>query len=311
VKPFDPERDFAAIDLHLFPKPPYDFAPTLAASRFLFVMSEARNGAFRRIIHVGDALALVEVSSVGTVDVPQLKVQVLAASGTVNSTALTAKLHRVLNLDANLAPFYAVAESEPVLAQTVRQLYGLHTMQADSLFEALLLTMIEQQIALKMAQAAERWLLEWGGESLTYEGTTYYAFPSPERIASATVTDLTPLKITFARMQRMIDLARAMVSGAFDLEALYDQPTDLAYQALIALKGVGHWTAAWTLVRALGRHPFVGSADVALRAAVNSYYYGLSGRAEIKLVEATFAQYGEFAGIAAFYTIMRWAFDRY
>ena len=39
-------------------------------------------------------------------------------------------------------------------------------MQADSVFEGLALTMIEQQISLRMAQAAERWLLAWGGESI-------------------------------------------------------------------------------------------------------------------------------------------------
>ncbi len=170
--------------MRLFPKPPYDFARTLRANRFLYVMGEVREGAFRRVIHVGETLVLVEVTSIGTPDAPQLDVQVLADNGALDQVALAAKLHRVLNIDADLAPFYAVAEREPVLAETVQQLYGLHSLQADSLFEALLLTMIEQQIALKMAQAAERWLLVWGGASLTYEDAIYYAFPSAARIAA-------------------------------------------------------------------------------------------------------------------------------
>jgi DNA-3-methyladenine glycosylase II len=154
-----------------------------------------------------------------------------------------------------------------------------------------------------MAQAAERWLLAWGGETVEYEGATYYAFPRPERIAAATLDDLTPLKITFGRMQRLIDLARA----AETLEALRDQPAEIVYQALVGYKGIGHWTAAWTLIRAQGRFAYVGVNDVALRAAVNAYYFGLSGRADAALVEQTFARYGEHAGMAAFYTIMRWA----
>lgn len=297
--------------MRFFPTPPYDFERTLAASRFIFVAGEVRPNAYRRALRVGETLALVEINSVGTDDAPELHAQVLATKGIVDEAALAAKLRRVLNLDADLAAFYALAEGEPVLAQTVRQLYGLHTMQADTMFEAVLLTMIEQQIALKMAQAAERWLLAWGGAALVYDGQTYSAFPAPERIAAASLADLAPLKITFGRMQRMIDLAQAVVSGAFDLEALRDQPASEAYTKLVALKGVGHWTAAWALVRAQGRHPFVGASDVALRAAVNHYYHGLPGRADVAVVEQTFAQYGEFAGLAAFYTIMRWAFDRY
>lgn len=226
-----------------------------------------------------------------------------------DETALAQKLRRVLNLDADLAPFDVLAAADPV-AQTVERLYGLHHFQSDLLFEAVMLTMIQQQIALKMAQTAERWLLVFAGDPITYEFETDDAFPTPERIATMTVADLTPLKITFGRMQRMIDLSRAVVTGLY-LEALRDQPVEDVYRALVALNGVGHWTAAWTLVRAQGRHAFVGASDVALRAAVNHYYFGLTGRAAPQQVDQTFATHGVFAPLAAFYTLMRWAFDRY
>ena len=150
-----------------------------------------------------------------------------------------------------------------------------------------------------------------GDESIRYEGATYYAFPRPEQIAAATLADLTPLKITFARMQRLIDIAQAITAGDLDLEGLRDQPVEQVYAALMALKGVGHWTAAWTITRALGVYGYVGAADVALRAAVNHYYYGVTGRAERELVDQTFAAHGSFDGAAAFYTLMRWAAERY
>ncbi len=289
------------------PIPPYDFARTMGASRGLFIMGEIRDDTYRRALRVGDALALIEVTSHGTVAEPQLEARVLASSGALDEAALWAKVRRVLNVESDLNPFYAEAQNDPVLRQTVEMLYGLHTLQADLLFEALALTMIEQQIALRMAQAAERWLLAWGGESISYDGEAYYAFPRPERIAAATVDDLTPLKITFMRMQRLIDVARA----AELLEALRDQPTEIAYQALIGIKGVGQWTASWTLIRAQGYYAYVGAADVALRAAVNHYYFGESGRAAVPLVDQTFARYGAYSGAAAFYTLMRWAFERY
>lgn len=288
------------------PLPPYDFALTIEASRGLFVMGEIRDGAYRRVLRVGDTLALVEVGNIGTITDPALEARLLAASGAIDEAALWAKVRRVLNVGADLAPFYALAETDPVLKQTVQMLYGLHSLQADSLFEALALTMIEQQIALKMAQTAERWLLSWGGDTIAYEGETYYTFPRPERIAAASVDDLTPLKITFMRMQRLIDLAKTAES----LEEIRDQPAEILYDRLIELKGVGHWTAAWALIRAQGHYPYVGAADVALRAAVNSYYHGLPGRADVALVDRTFARYGAYSGLAAYYTLMRWALKK-
>jgi DNA-3-methyladenine glycosylase II len=292
--------------MRFYPLPPYDFALTLEAGRGLFIMGEIRDGAYRRAFRVGEALALVEVRSVGTISEPALNARLLAARGAVDEAALWAKTRRILNVGADLAPFYALAETDPVLRQTVSLLYGLHSLQADSLFEAVALTMIEQQIALKMAQTAERWLLVWGGDSIEYGGEAYYAFPRPERIAAASVDDLTPLKITFARMQRLIDLANVAES----LEALRDQPAELLYERLVGFKGVGHWTAAWALIRAQGHYPYVGAADVALRAAVNAYWFGLPGRADAALVDRTLAQYGAYSGLAAYYTLMRWALKR-
>lgn len=289
------------------PTPPYDFARTIEASRHLYVMGRVVDGAFRRVLRIGAALALVEIAGSGTVAEAQLEARLLAANGDVDETALWAKVRRVANADTDLNPFYESAQSDPVLAHTIAMLYGLRSLQADSLFEALALTMIEQQIALRMAQNAERWLLAWGGDSIEYQGEIYYAFPRPERIAAAEVSELTPLKITFARMQRLIDVA----AMAESLEALRDQPTEIAYRTLIALKGVGHWTASWTLIRAQGHYAYVGAADVALRAAVNAYYFGESGRAPITTVDETFARYGAHSGIAAFYTLMRWAAERY
>lgn len=293
--------------MQLTPIPPYDFARTIAAARTLYVAAHIQNETLRRVIRVGESLALIEVVSVGTVDQPRLHVEVLAADGSLDEAALIAKVRRVLNLDGDVRPFYDYARRDPVLWATVERVYGLHSLQADTLFEALALTMIEQQIALRQAQIGERWLLQWAGEALTYQGDTYYAFPSAARLAAATVDDLLPLKITFGRMQRLIDAARLAES----LEALRDQPNAIAYDALLKLKGVGHWTAAWTLIRAQGHYRYVGSADVALRAAVNFYYHGLSGRADRALTDQTFEQYGEFAGLATYYTLMRWAFERY
>lgn len=172
-------------------------------------------------------------------------------------------------------------------------------------------TIIEQQIAWVAAQRAQRWLVEWGGHHAVYNGRTHYAFPTPKQIAAAEIEDLTPLKITFRRMGVMIGVARQIVSGNLQLENLRDLPAEVGYKHLVDLKGIGHWTAAWTLQRAQGPHNYIGHNDVALQAAVNHYFYGSVGRIPGEQVIHTFERYGEFAGLAAHYTILRWVLDRY
>jgi len=295
----------------IHPTPPYDFARTIRASLYGSVLNIVRDGVYRRAYHLGDQVALIEVTSVGTVGAPALEVRLLAASGAVDGEAVLRLLRRTFSTDSDLRPFYQRAQADPVLWRIVEPQIGAHELQTETMFEALSLTVIEQQISLSAARRGEAWLVEWGGEAIEHEGEKFYTFPRPARLAAANVGDLTPLKITFKRMQVLIDIARQQSSGQFDLETLRAVPPEEAYRRLIALKGIGHWTVAWTLTRGLGKFTYVGSADVALRAAVNRHYYGKEGQASRELTDETFAQYGEFAGLAAFYTLTGWAEMRY
>ena len=293
----------------LTPLAPYNFASTVAATRYSSVLGVARDGVFRRALRVGSQIALIEARDAGSVDAPSIALRLLASSGAVEPNDVLRQAACALNTSGDLRPFYDFARSDDVLWPVIEPLHGLHSLQTETVFEALLLTIIEQQISLAGAHRAQRWLLAWADEGITFDGERYYVFPSAERLARATVDELMPLKITFQRMQRMIDLAR--LERVDSLERLRGLPPDPAYEALLDLKGVGRWTAAWTMTRGLSCYRYFGSADVALRAAVNHYFFGESGRCAADLTDATFARYGAFDALAAYYTISRWAFERY
>jgi DNA-3-methyladenine glycosylase II len=297
--------------LRLQPRPPYDFALTAGASPYYTTLHRLHDGALWRLLPQDTTHCIMRVESVGSIDTPLLEAQVVYQDGTLDAARLEAQLGHWLALDADLTRFYAVAQEDAVLAETAARLRGLHILRTGSVFEALVVTMIEQQIALRAAQKAERWLVATYGDAVEYDGVRYYDFPTPARLATLTTDDLIPLKITFIRMNRILSIARQVVAGGLDLEALRDAPYEVAYRALMALDGIGHWTAAWTLTRAVGAYTYVGSADVALRAAVNHYWRGQAGRAERGETDALFARYGAVAGAASVYTLMRWGMERY
>jgi DNA-3-methyladenine glycosylase II len=297
----------------LHPTPPYNFALTLdILARYSHPTSDVvHDGGYWRVLQSGNELALLRVDSLGTPAAPELAVSLVEATGAVDHETLLAQIRHVLSVEADVSGFYTYARSEPALWAVVEPLVGLRWLCTPGVFEALMSTIIEQQIAWTTAQKAQRWLVEWGGNRIAWDGLDFYAFPTAAQIANATIETLTPLKITFKRMQVMIDIARQVVDGRLDLESLLHQPAEAAYEALMAIKGIGHWTATWTLQRANGWHNYVGHNDVALQAAVNHYFYGGSGKIPEEQVVQTFARYGEYAGMAANYTIMRWVLDRY
>jgi 3-methyladenine DNA glycosylase/8-oxoguanine DNA glycosylase len=296
----------------LKPTPPYNFDITLdAVARLPPVMDIVRGVELWRALHVAEQIALVRVCSRGTAHDPLLDVHLVAASGVVDTEVILAQLRHLLGTDEDLGAFYAFVRMDAALWETVEPLQGLRFIRAASMFEGLTVTIIEQQIALTTAQRAERWLVEWAGNCIVHDGAAYYAFPRPSQLAAAQVADLIPLKITFRRMQLLIDLAQQTASGQFDPETLRVMTPRAAFDTLIRLHGIGQWTAAWTLTRGLSGHYAVGYNDVALQAAVNRYFYGQPGRAASEVVSNTFERYGEYANLAAFYTLMRWVFDRY
>jgi DNA-3-methyladenine glycosylase II len=63
-------------------------------------------------------------------------------------------------------------------------------------------------------------------------------------------------------------LARAILDGSLDLDALSALPDDEAMARLVALKGIGPWTAEVYLMFCLGRPDIFPAGDVALRVAV-------------------------------------------
>ncbi|MBI1282134.1 MAG: hypothetical protein GC179_28665 [Anaerolineaceae bacterium] len=298
----------------LHPKPPYNFGLLLDfLTRFAHpTLNIVRASAYWRVVQSpAGGLALLRVAGSSAVDNPQLDVNVVTSSGDVDDQSLVETIKHILPLQHDRSAFYACAANESDLWMVVEPLIGLPELRSSSVFEALIETIIEQQISWVTAQKAQRWLVEWVGNMLEYDEHIYYAFPTAEQIAAATVDDLKPLKITFKRMALMIDLASQVASGQLDLEGLREVSPAEAYKRLMAIKGIGHWTAAVTLERAFGYSDWVAHNDVVLQAATNRYLLGGSGRIPPELVTATFARYGDHAGLAARYTMFRWVFEQY
>jgi DNA-3-methyladenine glycosylase II len=301
------------MEFTLAPPAPYHFARTRHAARALYIAARHMpDGALRRCVRAGEGLALLEMRDKGTTDAPQVRVRVLAVEGAVDETAIRRKAEQIVLTRTDVAGFYAAHADDPMLAESITAQYGLNVLGADTLFEAVALTMIEQQISVKMAQTSESWLMDWVGDGITYHGERYPVFPAPEQIAVCSVEMLVPMKITRVRLGRLIALAREIADDGGAFERLRESHEDAVYERLRRIPGVGHWTAAWSLIRACGVFPYFGAADVALRSAVNRVCLGMDGgRADPATVDAVFAPYGAYAGLASYYVMMRYEGVRY
>src|SRR5207247_8502722 len=94
----------------------------------------------------------------------------------------------------------------------------------------------------------------------------------PALLAGARVRELRVLKYSTRKAEYIRDLARAVVSGTLDLDAVCVAESALVIERLTALRGLGRWTADWFLARCLGRGDVCPAGDLAVRKALDHSY---------------------------------------
>jgi len=209
---------------------------------------------------------------------------------------------KILGLDFPLEKFYQFAKSDPVLHELTQKFHGLRPTLKANPFESIVTSITAQQINLQFAFTVRSRLVRRYGEKLVINGQTYYAFPTPEKLARVKVSSLRQLQFTEKKSEYTIGLAKAIRSGQLDLETLPQQSDEEIAEKLIALRGIGRWTVDWFLARCLGRGNAFPAGDLGVRKAVQHFYFNGQEKSEDELRK--FAQrWGEFANLATHYLL--------
>jgi DNA-3-methyladenine glycosylase II len=256
---------------------------------------------FRRVLRVEQRLVPYEVRWSGPVDDTRITIRVpgvVAAAG----TAAIAEVRRILGLDFDVVGFYRMAKADPALATLVEPLYGLRPTLAPTPFEMLVGSITAQQINLSFAFACRARLVRRYGTPVPIGRHTVWAFPDPARLATARVRTLRALKYSTRKAEYIRDLARAVASGALDLEGMCAVPTTAVIEQLTALRGLGRWTADWFLARYLGRGDVCPAGDLAVRKAFD-HHYGRGRALSETAIRRRAAAWGPYQNLAVHYLL--------
>ena len=171
----------------------------------------------------------------------------------------------MLATDADISAFYAMALDDPHLAPMVRNMHGLRPTCAPTAYEALVLAILGQQISTHVARMLRNLIIETYGDRITIECESLHSFPRPHTLAEAGVEGLRAIKFSGRKAEYITGISRQIVSGELSLEAMRELPGDEIVSGLLALRGVGAWTAHWMLIRAFGRPDGFPHGDLALQ----------------------------------------------
>jgi DNA-3-methyladenine glycosylase II len=129
-------------------------------------------------------------------------------------------------------------------------------------YGALLRAIVGQQLSTKAARTIYGRILE------LFDGTT----PTPEQLLEAEEGDLRAAGLSGRKVEYVRDLASHVIAGELELERLPELSDEEAIEEIVAVRGLGLWTAEMFLIFHLERPDVLSGGDLGIRKAVQIEY---------------------------------------
>ena len=264
------------------------------------------NKKFWQILRVNNKLIYVGITSSGTVEDPELSVEIKSNDGISGEETehIVSIISTIFNLDFDLTVFYEGVKNDKTMAALTQKLPGLKNPTTPTVFEALVDSIVEQQISLKVAHHIERKIIKTFGSSVTIGNHGYNAFPTPDQLNSASLDQLRGCGLSFRKAEYLKGISKLIVEGTLDLESLRGyENTDQIIGDLCKIRGIGKWTAELTAIRGLNRLELFPADDIGIRRVIAHYYCNdtkISSDSAREIAE----KWGKWKGLASFYLII-------
>ena len=180
------------------------------------------------------------------------------------------RCRRLLDLDADPLAIDEVLSADPLLAPMVASTPGLRLPSQVDGFEVAVRAIVGQQVSVAGARTILGRFAQTYGTPVTFDlaashGLTH-AFATPEALAEA---DDTALSMPRSRARALIGVAQAVADGKIELDPGADR--DAVRADLVALPGIGPWTADYISMRALAHPDLMLETDLIIRRMLDCH----------------------------------------
>ena len=165
----------------------------------------------------------------------------------------------------------ALAKSDPTMATLIDRVGKIdlatrlkrrsEERPADA-YGALLRAIVGQQLSTKAARTIYLRVLD------LFDGTT----PSPEQLLEVSEADLRGAGLSGRKVEYVRDLATHVLDGELELDRLDDLGDDEVIAEIVAVRGLGQWTAEMFMIFHLKRPDVLSGGDLGIRKAVQIEY---------------------------------------
>lgn len=185
-----------------------------------------------------------------------------------------------------------LSKVDPKLGRIIKRVgrCHLHAFAPRDPFEALCMSIASQQLSTKAADTIFRRFCDLFPNRK----------PTPDVVMTLTDDEIRGAGFSRPKVTFIKDLASHVRDGRLDLHGLKKHPDEEVMRQLIAVKGIGRWTAEIFLMFRLGRPDIFPADDLGLMNAVQRAY-GLRKRPDAKRLRKLGEAWKPYRSVAAWY----------
>ncbi|MFW9974283.1 MAG: DNA-3-methyladenine glycosylase family protein [Candidatus Thorarchaeota archaeon] len=251
-------------------------------------------GYFGRVYHLENVKVATIIKQTRVGD----SLQINYSESNVSKKELKALIIRTLGLDIDTADAVEQIRKDPIIAYLTSNVAGIRPYMSPTPFEALIKTIIQQQVSYKSANIFTKRMVLGLTTPVTFKNQLLYHFPDADTIAKAGPNVLR--KYGFGYKTEYIHHAASLVAdGVLDVNSLVGRPFDEVLATLLPIRGIGLWTVRVLSLAGLGNFSVFAFDDLVIQKVLGNLYNG-GQRMTAKQVQEHARNWGESSNIVLY-----------
>jgi DNA-3-methyladenine glycosylase II len=215
---------------------------------------------------------------------------------------ITDLLSLMLGFNLDLEWFYEKVKDDKFLAPLVLKFKGVKPPRFPTIFETLTNAIAFQQLSLEAGFSLLNNLIKKYGILFEEPNQVNYAFPEPSEIMKCTKEELMLLGFSQHKSETLIVIASTITHENFfcNFNGLSNEEV---IKLLCRFKGIGRWSAEYTLLRGLGKTNILPGDDVAVHKSIGKIFK-LRKKPDYEKIKKIEKKWHPYAGLIYFHFLL-------
>ncbi|TXT55194.1 MAG: hypothetical protein BAJATHORv1_40104 [Candidatus Thorarchaeota archaeon] len=232
---------------------------------------------------------------------PGSNLDIFYSETSISKELIENKINQILSLKVDISPAIKVIERDSQLSEFVDKISGIRPYLSDSLFEALIKSIIQQQVSYRAANVLTKRMIEHLVSPLNIRGQAVFAFPTSSQLIEMGEQGLRKIGMGF-KSEYIMEVCNLIESKELFLEPLMLMSSKSVHKTLTPIRGIGEWTVHALQIAGIGDFSVFPYGDLGIQNLLGRIYND-GKRIKKKQVLEYSAKWGE-AGPMVLYFLM-------